>query len=294
MKILLGTPAHGGMVCLGYHETVLRTLAAFREDFPGIRFENRSIVCSVLPLARNILASMALNDPSFTHLLFVDSDMGFSPSLIAKMIAFQKPVVGVVCPVKKFNYDWFHASNMVYSNPMIARLLANDYIGGQGAVITSTGPNGERQTQLVDGFVRVSYAGTGILLIHRNALETIKEKFPELWVEEPGERYRQFGLEGGVLQCFESIQGPDGLFLGEDISFCHRWIDTCGGEIWSCVDEAIIHTGQENYIGQYSLKMQLGDSLVSKSQIPSPSVRPIAELSPQFMREERLAMRHTK
>jgi len=277
MKILLGTPAHGGMVCLGYHQSVLETLAAFQKDFPGIHFEHRSIVCSVLPLARNILASMMLNDPSFTHLLFIDSDMGFAPSLIAKMLAFQKPVVGVVCPVKKFNYDWFHASANTHSNPAIARILANDYIGGQGALITTTSADGKRQTQLVDGFVKVSYAGTGILLVSRDALLTMKEKFPELWVENPGERYRQFGLEGGVLQVFESVQGPDGLFLGEDISFCRRWIDRCGGEIWSCVDEAIIHIGTENFIGQYLLKMQMGDALAPAPHLPSPPLQPATD-----------------
>jgi hypothetical protein len=260
MNILLGTPVHGGMVCLGYHETILRTLAFFGKEYPGIRFETRSIVSSVLPFARNILASMTLNE-TFSHLLFVDSDMGFSPVLIAKMIAFQKPVVGCICPKKTFNYDWFHASAATYDNPMVARLLANDYIGGQGAVIAETAPNGERSARLVDGFVKVQYAGTGIMLIHRDVFVAIKARFPELWVENPGEKYRSFGLHGGVLQCFDSVQGPDGLFPGEDIAFCRRWVEGCGGEIWSSVDEAIVHIGQENFVGQYLLKLQRGEAL---------------------------------
>jgi hypothetical protein len=272
MKILLGTPVHGGMVCLGYHETILRMLAFFGKEYPGIGFETRSIVSSVLPFARNILASMVLNDTSFSHLLFVDSDMGFSPALIAKMIAFQKPVVGCICPKKSFNYDWFHASAATYDNPMIARLLANDYIGGQGAVIAETGPNGQRSARLVDGFVRVQYAGTGILLVHRDVFAAIKARFPELWVENPGEKYRSFGLEGGVLQCFDSIQGADGLFPGEDIAFCRRWVEGCGGEIWASVDETIVHIGQENFVGQYLLKLQRGEALAP----PAPAASPVA------------------
>jgi hypothetical protein len=270
MKILLGTPVHGGMVCLGYHETILRTLAFFAKEYPGIGFETRSIVSSVLPFARNILASMTLNDTSFSHLLFVDSDMGFSPALIAKMIALQKPVVGCICPKKSFNYEWFHASAATHDDPMIARLLANDYIGGQGAVIAQTGPNGERSARLVDGFVRVQYAGTGILLVHRDVLAAIKARFPELWVENPGEKYRSFGLEGGVLQCFDSMQGPDGLFPGEDIAFCRRWVEGCGGEIWASVDEAIVHIGQENFVGQYLLKLQRGEALAPAPPAASP------------------------
>jgi hypothetical protein len=275
MNILLGTPVHGGMVCLGYHETILRTLAFFGKEYPGIRFEPRSIVSSVLPFARNILASLTLNE-GFSHLLFVDSDMGFSPALIAKMIAFQKPVVGCICPKKSFNYDWFHASAASYDNPMIARLLANDYIGGQGAVIAETGPNGERTTRLVDGFVRVQYAGTGIMLIHRDVFVAIKARFPELWVENPGEKYRSFGLQGGVLQCFDSVQGSDGLFPGEDIAFCRRWVEGCGGEIWSSVDEAIVHIGQENFVGQYLLKLQRGEVLTPATTPALPAAPALA------------------
>jgi hypothetical protein len=260
MKILLGSPVHGGMVCLGYHEAILRTLIFFGREYPGITFGIRTVVSSMLPFARNILASMALNE-SFSHLLFVDSDMGFSPTLIAKMIALQKPVVGCICPKKAFNYEWFHASAATYENPMVARLLANDYIGGQSAVIAELGPDGQRTACLVDGFVRVQYAGTGIMLIHRDVFVAIKERYPELWVEDPGEKYRSFGLHGGLLQCFDAVQGPDGIFPGEDIAFCRRWVDGCGGDIWASVDETIVHIGQENFLGQYLLKLQRGDAL---------------------------------
>jgi hypothetical protein len=291
MKILLATPAHGGMVCLGYHETIVQTLAFFRENFPGIQFENRSIVCSCLPFARNVFASMVLNDPSFSHLLFIDSDMGFSPSLLAKMIAFQKPVVGCVSPKKVFNYDWFHASHVRYQDPMLARLLANDYIGGQGALITTTTENGERKAELVDGFVRVNYAGTGIMLVHRDVFEKLKQQFPELWVEKTTELYWQFGLRGGVLQCFDSFQGADGLFPGEDIAFCRRWVDGCGGEIWSCVDEVIAHIGQENYIGQYLVKLENGESLFSHPLEASPASPVRMETSHDVAQHERALRR---
>jgi hypothetical protein len=262
MKILLGTPVHGAMVCLGYHESIVRLQAFFRQNFPSIQFENRSPVSSMVTFARNVLASMVLNDKSFTHLLFIDNDMVFSPSLIARMIAFNKPVVSCVCPVKNFDYGWFHASGVMHEDPLVARLLANDYIGGTGLMQTK-GPNGELQLEIVDGFARAHYGGTGIMLIQRDVLEQIKQRYPELWVEKTGSLHRVFGLNGGVLQCFECIQAENGIYIGEDVSFCHRWANGCGGEIWSCVDEVIGHIGQEHFIGHYILKMQKGESLFS-------------------------------
>jgi hypothetical protein len=114
------------------------------------------------------------------------------------------------------------------------------------------------------------------MLIHRDVFVAIKARFPELWVENPGEKYRSFGLQGGVLQCFDSVQGSDGLFPGEDIAFCRRWVEGCGGEIWSSVDEAIVHIGQENFVGQYLLKLQRGEVLTPATTPALPAAPALA------------------
>jgi hypothetical protein len=266
MKVLLGTPNHGGQVHLGYHESIIRLLAFFRDNFPNIEFETRHPVCSMVTFARNVLASLVLNDRSYTHLLFIDSDMVFSPSLIARMIAFNKPVVGCICPMRSFDYTWYHASGIVHQDPMVARLLAATYIGAAG-LMTSKGPNGDAQTEVVDGFVRAHYGGSGIMLIRRDVFEQLKQRYPELWVEKTGSLHRAFGLNGGVLQCFECVQAANGIYIGEDVSFCARWVNGCGGELWTCVDEVVGHVGQENFLGQYLLKMQKGESLFSMPSV---------------------------
>ena len=46
--------------------------------------------------------------PSYTHLLFIDSDMGYAPTLIDKMINFDKPLTGCVYPKRGFDYSLFH------------------------------------------------------------------------------------------------------------------------------------------------------------------------------------------
>jgi hypothetical protein len=256
LKILLATPASDGYVCAGYHKAVLDTLLAFKEEFPHIQFQSKILPMSLLPRARNICASIVLNDPSFTHVLFIDSDMCFWPELIANMLAFNQPVTGVVYPKRHFNYDTYLEAGAQFRNPMLARVLAADYIGGEGHLVTTPGPDGEPIFEMQDGFVRTTYAGTGILLIARGVLEAMLERYPELWVEKPN--MQSAGLEGGLLQCFDPLgmTGENGLILGEDYAFCRRWVEGCGGEIWVNVDQPVLHIGQETFAGKYVHKLE--------------------------------------
>jgi hypothetical protein len=255
MKILVATLCSGGTVSVDHYRSVIETILVFKQELPELKFTVAHIATSMNSYARNAFASMVLNDPTFSHLLFISADMGFHPSLIVRMLAFGKPVVGCVLPETRFDYKRFHNSRLSVDNAQIARYLATDCIGGDRALVTTRGPDGE-QPQLVDGFVRVDHASTGILLIRREALQLMKEKFPELWLDDSGSHYRDSGLKGGVLQCFEGFQGPDGVFIRDDLAFCRRWTEGCGGEIWSCIDEPVSRAGEEPFLGHYLLKMK--------------------------------------
>jgi hypothetical protein len=252
MKILIATPAYGGVVHTAYHEAVLSTVLYFQQNFPGIAFENRTLSLSLISTARNVFASIVLNDTSFTHLLFIDADMGFSPSLIARMLAFKKPVTGIVAPQRRLDYEAYHLARSHTDNPAIAKVIGNDYVGGDDKVLR----NAEGEIEVVDGFVRVSQTGTGIMLIERGVLENMRDRFPRLWLADAGENMRRIGLSGGLLQCFDPLRDKDGIGLGEDVSFCLRWTHELGAEIWANVDEPIVHVGQDGYAGHYLSKLK--------------------------------------
>lgn len=259
MKVLIATPAYGGSVFVAYHDSVLRTLAYFQREFPGIAFESSILSLSMVTVARNILASQVLADDTLTHLLFIDADMGFAPSLIAKMLAFRKPVVGIVAPQRRLDYEAYHRVRAQVEAPLMARLVANDYVAGDGAVVVERGPAGQPEIEVVDGFVRVTRTGTGILLVERAVLEAMRQRFPELWVATPPDSIRRSGLpEGGLLQCFDQMRDEQGVAIGEDVSFCRRWTEGLQGEIWANIDEGIVHVGQDNYAGRYLSKLEAG------------------------------------
>jgi hypothetical protein len=252
VKILIATPAYGGVVHTAYHEAVLATVLYFQQNFPGIAFETRTLSLSVISMARNVFASMVLDDPSFTHLLFIDADMGFSPSLIARMLAFGKPLTGIIAPQRRLEYEAYHKARETVTNPAIARVVANDYVGSEDDLRR----NEAGEVEVVDGFVAVSRAGTGIMLIERAVLEAMREHYPKLWLAETDEKMRRMGLAGGLLQCFDPLRDQNGVGMGEDVSFCLRWTIDLKGEIWANIDEPIVHVGQDSYTGHYLSKLQ--------------------------------------
>jgi hypothetical protein len=262
VKVLIATPAYGGVVDVAYCNSVLAMVQHFHASRPEISFRLHTISISMIWEARNIFASIVLADPAITHLLFVDADMGFKPSLIERMIAFDKPVTGVVYPMRNLDPEAYHSARARIADPNQARAAAIDYVAS-GGLISVKGERGPRY-EIVDGFVRARFVGAGVMLIQRQVLETIKAKLPELWTESPGRLVRMSGLpHGGLLGCFNTLEGG-----GEDVAFCRRWTGELDGELWANVDEMVVHRGSETFVGHYMTKLRsLGVELDIKQAV---------------------------
>src|SRR5690242_2717596 len=49
--------------------------------------------------------------PDVSHILFIDSDMGFPPEAVLDMLMFDEPVVGAIYPQRKFPTSWAGSGN---------------------------------------------------------------------------------------------------------------------------------------------------------------------------------------
>lgn len=250
MKLLVATPTRGDLVNVTFHNSTLRLLKWFSKERPAAELVFTTRTSAFVVEARNQFATVVLLDKSYTHLLFIDADMGFSPTLIAKMIELGKPVVGCVYPQRRFDWDAMSAALARGSSFEAARIAGQPFVlePHPGALAS---PDGRNQMARTGGFVRADRAGTGIMLIERGVFEIMRARFPELWAPAEGT-----GAEGGMFQPFAPLNTPENIWLGEDVSFCLRWTQGCGGELWVNVAEPVSHLGSCEYKGSLLAKAE--------------------------------------
>lgn len=246
MRVLIATPAFGRDITVDYLLSIRDLEASFRRE--GIESDLNFTIGSALPRSRAALASRLLVDDRYSHLLFVDSDMQFRPEAVGKLVRSRKAFCGAVYPTRMLNYEKLHDASRAIAHPATARNVGQGYVGLDTLVTRER--DGAKHLVSDAGLVETESVGLGLTLIHRSVMLRLRDACPELLLRggtDPA--YRGMGVGYDVLQVFESVQADNGLFLGEDISFAHRWRMRCGGDIWACIDEEIGHVGSNRFVG---------------------------------------------
>ena len=238
-KILIGTPCYNGWVTTDYMVSMLGLQNELNRHGIGMSIEMPGSV-SLIPIARNYIVSKLLQNKDLTHLLFVDADIGFEPSLVPRYLAANKDIVAGIYPLKHLDL------------PAVQRVPAGESIAATLHYAVSV-CEGEQPTS--DGFVRADYAATGFMLIQRHVLEQMAARYHDL-------KYQR----SVALQSSEAPTGSDHLYalfdtsidrdksqyLPEDYTFCKRW-RAMGGEIWVDVFSKFTHVGSFAYQGDFSV-----------------------------------------
>ena len=167
--------------------------------------------------ARNLLAERFLLSDA-THLIFIDSDQGWSLESIMRLLKADVDVVGGAYPTKN---NWEHYSVVVYTDE-------------KGIPETNS-----------DGLIRAQKVPCGFMKIRRNVFERLKKAYPENW-------YWEGGNSGQVRKMYNYFghMAVKNVMLGEDISFCKRW-EMLGGELWVEPRCDISHVGTKTWHGNY-------------------------------------------
>jgi hypothetical protein len=239
INLVIATPCFGGQISVLYAGSIFKLQKALRATGAvdlKILFKDGD---ALITRARASLVAQFLDDPSATHLLFVDADIGFEPEQVTRLINCGADVCAAIYPIKRI--DWDKVRSVVQAgrpNPGAAALNYVFEVGDPNAVTTRA------------GFAQVRYAGTGFLMIRRRALEKMCAHYPQLHYQ------RDHSLEAAAASnnrfaLFDCMIDEAGTYLSEDFSFCKRWTDM-GGEIWADLDSRLSHVGPLVFRGDLS------------------------------------------
>ncbi len=256
MTLLIAMPTQGSI-----STPTVKSLIGLTQDLRnrGVAFAFETYQFSDIVFSRNQLMSLFLTRKRFTHMLCLDSDMEFRPDAIWRLIDFGADFAATAYPQK--HPRWGRIQKLIEAElakpepdrATIAEITSRAWLynhqrkafGGGDWVPTRRG-----------GFITVPATGTGMMLLRRSVPEMMVAKGASRPLPLMGEIPLHKGLE--YHDFFSHLTSPNGQILyGEDQSFCMRWTDTCGQQIWLDTESPVTHHGTTGVLGHYAHAVDL-------------------------------------
>tara|TARA_B100000287_G_scaffold384463_1_gene390967 strand:+ start:127 stop:801 length:675 start_codon:yes stop_codon:yes gene_type:complete len=218
-NILIGTPAYGGQVHTDYVRSIL-PLPSVGVNFNTVFIGNQSLITR----ARNEIFSLFVSEKAsmFSHLLFLDADMGIDHRHVRKMLDYQLPFIGAAVPLKGFK----ESGNLHFNT-------------------------GDELSQLENGLIEYDVVGTAVMMISRKLALKVAQKAIEdnLVYTSDGIPVKRDGWridnETKVTYDVFKVGVYDGQYLSEDFFFC-RYLRKMDYKI--LVDPSIPTRHNGNYV----------------------------------------------
>lgn len=238
-KVMLATPMYGGLGNTMYFSSVLQLQDRLHRH--GIVFQHCFMMNeSLIDRARNGLVYEFLTQSDADWLLFVDADVQFRPEDVLAMMSYDKDVICGPYPKKNINWPVIVAAIKVgKTDPEYLEKLVGEYV-------FSTLDSSTKMEEIV----RVSEAGTGLMLIKRDVFTRMMEKYPEnAYVSD----HSRDVLEGRKKKMHAFFRSGifDGRYLSEDYYFCMKWREM-GGDVW------LFPWAMTTHYGTYGFKGSVG------------------------------------
>lgn len=257
-KLFLAVPMYGGQ-CAGMFTKSVADLASLCTSH-GIEMRSYFLFNeSLITRARNYCVDEFMRSDC-THLMFIDSDIGFDPRDVLAMLALQSDdteydVIAGPYPKKCISWEKIKLAvdkGIADNDPNVLERYVGDYVfnpkGGGGQI-------------RIDIPVEVSEVGTGFMMTRRKTFEKFVEAYPQYSYKPDHVRTEHFDGSREIMQYFQAEIDPKSKrYLSEDYWFCQKLIDI-GCKIWYCPWMRLQHVG--SYI--------FGGSLADLASIGAPA-----------------------
>lgn len=264
-KLFFATPMYGGQ-CAGLFAKSAADLSALCTKY-NIHLQmyflfNESLVTR----ARNYCCDEFMRSEC-THMMFVDSDIGFNPQDVLALLALsddnsQYDVIGGPYPKKCISWEKIkHAvdKGVADQNANVLEKFVGDYVFN---------PKGGQATIALNQPVEVLEIGTGFMMLRKNTLRKMAEAFPQYMYKPDHVRTEAFDGSREIMQYFQAEIDPKSKrYLSEDYWFCQK-IQEIGMRTWFCPWMQMSHVG--TYI--------FGGSLADLASIGAPATADVGML----------------
>lgn len=200
--LLIYSPAASGLVYKDHASSLVSLTAALIQA--GVPFTYANAECSDIVVGRATAVRMLLDNPTFTHLLFLDVDLEFQPaSAVVNMLQANVPVVAGAYPCRGPNPIW------------MCHTLENPPTTVEFQPVALPQISAGTPIPLIPA----SHVPTGFMLLQRGVIETLVDRHPNLHIRAG------FTGETDSFLLFDarpSLSDPH-LYVSDDYGFCELW-----------------------------------------------------------------------
>jgi hypothetical protein len=256
-KLFVATPMYGGQ-CAGMYARSIADLSATCAK-NGIQLQLYFLFNeSLITRARNYCVDEFLRSEA-THMMFIDSDIGFNPQDVLALLALQDDespydVIGGPYPKKCISWEKIKQAvdkGVADENPNVLERFVGDYVFN---------PKSDQREIPIGKPVEVRELGTGFMMIRRSAFEKYREAFPHLSYKPDHVRTEHFDGSREIHAYFDCIIDPESKrYLSEDYMFCYN-MAKIGGGVWLCPWMKMNHVGSYVFGGSLADLASIGAS----------------------------------
>jgi hypothetical protein len=271
-KIFVATPMYGGQ-CHGMYTKSSCDLAKITQHY---QIETKFFYLfneSLITRARNYCVDEFLRS-DYTHLIFIDSDIGFDPNDVVTLAALADPEdqdpktrKEIICgPYPKKTIAWEKIKRAVDkgfadTNPGDLEKFVGDYVFN---------PTDEQSEIRIDQPVKVLEGGTGFMMIQRSAFEKFDKAYPDYSYRPDHIRTKHFDGSREIMMYFQALIDPRSKrYLSEDYMFC-QWMRDIGVNTWLCPWMKLTHAGSYIFGGSLADLAVLGAAATADSELVKP------------------------
>jgi hypothetical protein len=268
-KIMVATPMYGGN-CHGMYAKACADLSklcqAYDVSLNFFYLFNESLITR----ARNYCVDEFLRSDC-THLMFIDSDIGFDPHDVLSLAAFMDPDAEaddrkeIMCgPYPKKTIAWEKIKTAVDKG--FADKDPNDLEKFVGDFVFNPKDTEDGQIR-IDQPCKVLEGGTGFMMVQRSAFEKFDKAYPDFTYLPDHVRTTDFDGSREIMMYFQALIDPDSKrYLSEDYMFC-QWMSKVGVETWLCPWMKMVHVGTYHFGGSLPDLAALGVSATADESV---------------------------